>query len=261
MTLSVETGRDRREISRALARFMRQVSSEKRHTKRSAARLAIVEAIRTEVLAPGEYLPSETSLTEILGVSLGTVQAALRQLQQVGAIVRRRGDGTRVASTEPLTPNVWHFRFVSKDTGNALRILREKVWIDRIQETGDWSDYLGGEPDYVRIRRRVIMHDRTPAGAEMFVRADAVPGLENVHPRELDMVNIRPYIEELYGLASAGASHLVRSVTLDANTAAIFDLDEGMDVFEVRAKAHASDLTPVYFQRIFVSLEACELSF
>lgn len=109
-------------VADALAAAMKDASRGPQRTKRSAARLAIAAAIRDGVLQPGDYLPPELWLTGILGVSLGTVQAALRQLQQMGAIVRRRGDGTRVASGEPLGRDIWHFRFVAKDTGQPLRI-------------------------------------------------------------------------------------------------------------------------------------------
>jgi len=248
-------------VSTILAQLMREASADQRRTKRSAARLAIAEAIRNGTLAPGDYLPSETWLTQILGVSLGTVQAALRQLQQMGTIVRRRGDGTRVASTEPLGSEVWHFRFLDKDTGQPMRISNEHVWIDRIAEAGPWLDYLGASNDCVRIRRSLTMQDGTPVGAEMFINADHVRGLEDVDPRELNMVNIRPYLEENYNLAVVGATHLVQTRDIDVGSGKIFGLKSGETVFEIHAKAYTIDRAPIYFQRIFVSSDACNLSF
>ena len=85
-----------------LASKMRHYSAAVNVTKRSAARLAIASAISNGFLPEGCLIPTEKRLTIILGISLGTVQAALQQLQQSGIIIRRRGDGSRVASTEAL---------------------------------------------------------------------------------------------------------------------------------------------------------------
>lgn len=230
-------------------------------TKRTAARLAIVEAIQSGAFLPGDKLPSELKLTGILGVSLGTVQAALRQLQLVGTIVRRRGDGSRVAAREPFDRSVWHFRFVSKLDGNPLRITNERVQIELISGSGDWSDYLGDHTAFLRIRRWVSLIDGTPAGAEMFLDPDLVPGLQTMNPNELDMVNIRPYLEERYGIVTAGANHIAKTVRLDKETADLFGLEAGSDCFEIHAKAYSNDDLPVYFQRIFISTDVCALTF
>lgn len=247
------------EVAAALASAMRVASDSPQRTKRSAVRLAIAAAIRDGVLEPGDYLPPETWLTGILGVSLGTVQAALRQLQQMGTIVRRRGDGTRVASGEPLGRDTWHFRFVTKDTGQPLRITQERLWIDRVRTPGQWTEFLGGETDYVRIRRRVTLQDKTKVGAEMFLSAKAVPGLETMDPQELDMVNIRPFLEEQFGMAAANASHLVQTATLEDLSAKVFGLTPGLNVLEIHARAYTQEHAPVYFQRILVPAEKCSL--
>lgn len=244
-----------------LRKNMDAVSRQPGLTKRTAARLAIVEAIQAGVFRPGDKLPSEIKLTGILGVSLGTVQAALRQLQLVGSIVRRRGDGSRVAAREPFDRSVWHFRFVSKSEGKPLRITNEKVQIEVISGSGEWSDYLGELQSFIRIRRWVELIDGTPAGAEMFLDPDLVPGLQTMNPNELDMVNIRPYLEERFGLVTAGANHVAKTVRLDKGTADLFGLKAGSDCFEIHAKAYSSDDLPVYFQRIFISTDVCALTF
>ncbi len=244
-------------VAAALAAAMKEASLSPRRTKRSAARLAIAAAIRKGVLKPGDYVPPEIWLTEILGVSLGTVQAALRQLQQMGAIVRRRGDGTRVASGEPLGRDIWHFRFVDKRTGHPLRISKERLSIERVGDTGVWTEFLGGAPDYVRIRRQVTLQDGTLVGAEMFLSAKAVPGLEAVDPDELDMVNIRPYLEERFAMAAADASHMVQTGVVDKVCAEAFGLAHGQEVLEIHARAFTTAQKPVYFQRILVPSADC----
>lgn len=92
-------------------------------TKRSALRLALIGVIREGLLVADQRLPAETDLGAAVGLSLGTVQAALGQLQDMGVIVRRRCGGTRIAGVGPISPSVWHFRFRATTDGQAVRLL------------------------------------------------------------------------------------------------------------------------------------------
>jgi GntR family transcriptional regulator len=55
-------------------------------------------------LSPGSRLPNELELAEVMGVSRGTIRAALHLLQQQGLIWRRQGVGTFV-SEKPILEN------------------------------------------------------------------------------------------------------------------------------------------------------------
>lgn len=244
-----------------LATRMREMMGIPGRTKRSAVRLAIVAAIRDGLLKPGETLPSEKRLTTVLGVALGTVQAALRQLQLSDTIVRRRGDGSRVASIEPLSETTWHFRFRSKKDDQPLRFTQQDVQIDLIDERGEWSDYLENANRYIRIVRHMAMSDGSIVYAEMYLDADAAPGLDRIDPEELDMVNIRPFLDEMFGLSAIGTRHSVRTTRLTKQRSLEMKLTPGTVLFEIRAKAYAQQHEPAYFQRIYADSESCILDF
>ncbi|WNI15729.1 GntR family transcriptional regulator [Actinacidiphila sp. ITFR-21] len=53
-------------------------------------------AIRTKKLAPGEKLPSHKELTERYGFARATIQRALRDLEDEGLVVSRKGSGVYV---------------------------------------------------------------------------------------------------------------------------------------------------------------------
>ena len=248
-------------LKRFLAQQMRSHSGTRGRTKRSAARLALVAAIRDGKLRPGDMLPSEKALTAILGVSLGTVQAALRQLQQADAIIRRRGDGSRVASVEPLTDSIWHFRFISRSTGRPMRFVRQAVAVDCVSTHGPWNDFLGESGAFVRICRNMTMSAGVRIFAEMYLDAGIAPGLAAIDPEELEMVNIRPYLEEHYGLFAAGARHTITTTTLRRMAASQMGLEQGPRYFEIYAKAFTAERAPVYFQRIFARCSDCILDF
>jgi len=252
---------NRQTVATALAAHMAETSRSTPCTKRTAARLAIASVIRANLVKPGELLPSEKELTTILGVSLGTVQAALRQLQDVGTIVRRRGDGTRVGALEPHADSVWHFRFAAKDDGSPLRIIDQDVWINKISTPGIWSEYIGEDARYIRIRRLLTLHNGALVGAEMFLNFSVAPKIDQIDVTELQFTNIRPYLEETFGLITKGTTHTVKTVDLDAETASRFGLCAHAQHYEIHARAFAQNLSPIYFQRIYIATADCALIF
>lgn len=74
-----------------------------------AAATPVYEQIRAQVaglvavgaLAGGERLPASRDLARDLGVAVGTVQRAYRELEAAGVVVSRRRSGTVVAGRPP----------------------------------------------------------------------------------------------------------------------------------------------------------------
>ncbi len=232
---------------------MRDAMAQPKRTKRTAVRLALTAAIREAVLGPGDRLPPETELADMLGVSLGTVQAALRQLQQVGVITRRRGDGSKVASAVAEDSPIWHFRFARRHDGASVRLIDHTVLrIDTTTEQGVWTRFLGPRSSYIRIKRRFAEPDCQPIGAEMFLDPALAPGLSQLTASDLEMINIRAHLFEQFGIETIGAEHRVQTATADAATARTFGIAPGEAVFEIHAEAFSHDHRPTYFQRIYV---------
>lgn len=59
------------------------------------------EAIRSNRLAPGERLPSETELIEHFGVARMTVRQAVQELRSEGLVVSQHGRGVFIRPTPP----------------------------------------------------------------------------------------------------------------------------------------------------------------
>ena len=57
----------------------------------------LLDRIESGELSPGDRLPPERELSEMLSVNRMTVRRALRMLEGQGLLVRRRGDGTYVS--------------------------------------------------------------------------------------------------------------------------------------------------------------------
>jgi GntR family transcriptional regulator len=57
----------------------------------------LLDRIESGELTPGDRLPSERDLSQMLGVNRMTLRRSLQMLESQGLLVRRRGDGTYVA--------------------------------------------------------------------------------------------------------------------------------------------------------------------
>lgn len=239
-------------------RFRHEMTAAKA-TKRSALRLAFLWAIRQRAIQPGDRLPSEAELTKILGLSLGTVQSALGQLQDLGLLIRRRGDGTRLANAEPLGPNVWHFRFRHLATGLPMRIQELEVELMETTQEGPWCDFLGRGAAFTLIRRQIRADENLRIGAEMYLKADDVP-LSLLRAEELQATNIRMFLQKQLGLAFARPAHSARLGMLGPRQAALFGM-EPETVFEVSASVCTADGRPFYFQLIYVPAARVAIEF
>lgn len=249
------------DIKQALATEMQSATSTQTCTKRTAVRLVISNCIQNGALQPGDYLPSEKALAEILNVSLGTVQVALGQLQDVGLLHRRRGDGTRVSGSEPLAENIWHFRFLSRDSATPLRMVESKLEMCREAGAGFWSEFLEDEPFYYRITRKVRMQDGTRAAAQMYIPDSLSKGLAGIHVSELELVNIRPFLEARLGLKISARTSRVSVVTPDETEVRTLALTTAQPHYEINATAFTDKKLPAYHQRILVAVSDCDLEF
>jgi DNA-binding GntR family transcriptional regulator len=230
-------------------------------TKRSALRTAIVYAINSGDLVAGQRLPPETILAESLGVSVGTVQAALGQVQDLGLIERRRGDGTRVRQGHgEFGPGVWHFRMYNLATGEPARIIHQEIEITSTDTSGPWSDHLGVGKDYTAIRRSIELTGGLRIGAEMMLDADFVSA-RSISPGSLRLANLRTVLEEKLQVTTMRVSHLVRRERINSRTSALYRLDFDIDILVVEARTHLADNRPFYFQKIYAPADQVALEF
>ncbi|WP_300315531.1 FadR/GntR family transcriptional regulator [Halomonas sp.] len=76
---------------------------------RSSVALQLLERIKSALiqgeLQPGDYLPSETELTQSLGIGKSSVREAIKMLQAIGIVEVKRGQGTMIRR-EPGDPLV-----------------------------------------------------------------------------------------------------------------------------------------------------------
>ncbi len=260
-------------VERALAAFMNGTAEPPARTKRSAVRLAVTQAMRDGVLKDGDLLPPERRLAEIFGVSVGTVQAALQQLQQRGEIVRRSGYGSRVVLGDSFSSAVWHFRIIDRNSGRRLAVESERIRIDEVGSglaDGDaaadplgsvWREFLGKDDSYIRVRRALTMSNGAAVAGRMVLCARTAPGLLNIAPEELYAVNIRSFLQDEFGIATARASTEIHCADTEAVRGLFPGSAPAAPALELRARAVAHDDRPVYFQTIHIPSASCAFAF
>jgi GntR family transcriptional regulator len=121
--------------------------------------------IREGVYAPGERMPSESELSEELGVSRATVRTVLAKLASNGLILRKQGDGTYVnARVEKISAhlgNIWDFICLIESNGfsPSIQFISSEVRAATDEETR----MLSVEPgEQLLSLQRVFLADETP---------------------------------------------------------------------------------------------------
>ncbi|MFF2345633.1 GntR family transcriptional regulator [Pseudarthrobacter sp. NPDC058119] len=113
----------------------------------TARYLAIAEDLSSKIMDGhwklGAFLPSEPELAAAYSVSRETLRGALRQLEEVGLISRRKGQGTRVVRLKPA--HEFHTRLSSIEelAQYGRSAVRRIISIDRIAVGDGLADDLG----------------------------------------------------------------------------------------------------------------------
>ena len=141
----------------------------------------------------GAKIPTEDRLTEATGLSLGTVQKALKTLADDGLVVRRQGMGTFVASAgSPMNAPFYHCRFLDGD-GQLLPIFSKFARRHAATGKGEWAKHLAG-PDIVCLERVFSIGNEFSIYTHLYFDANRLPALATAPAAKLNGVNMKALI-------------------------------------------------------------------
>lgn len=209
----------------------------------------ISRRIESGALREGDRLPSESQLAAQFGVSLGTVQKALGELSHSGLITREHGRGTFVSGPRIGAADVSYLRFrdaAGRELPNFMHLLSVK----RLKRRGPWSDFLGRQPDYVRIERRISVGGQLDLHSEFWLRPAEFTRLKGTDRRMLEK-NLRVLLGQQLALPTLRIDQWVRFEPLPAAVAKALELTAASPGFVMEMRGYTLRDRPLFYHRVF----------
>jgi GntR family transcriptional regulator len=226
----------------AVTALSRELGTSLHHQLSCVLRSAIVSGR----YAPGDYLPGETTLTDMYGVSRATVRRALLTLESQQLVDRRAGKGTRVLGRRPAAiamPIEEHLRLIEKGARNTTVELLRYDHGPAPREAARALRLASGAPvlRIVRVRRRgglplrYITNYLDPPVGDQLARAD------------LGRITLVEALRQA-GRAVHRAEDEVGATLADPATADALGLHIGDPLLEIARVMFDRDGTPLAFQ-------------
>ena len=222
---------------------------------------AILELIQEGSLRPGDSLPTETAFTQGLPFSLGTIQKALRNLSELGAISRKTGTGTIIAERSEEIFDLWQFRFVSTDSDAVLPVYSKVTEIVKIHQKGPWSKFLGDEDHYVRITREIDVDHRFKLMNFFFLSDSQFGSIIDLGAAAFEGVHLHAVIRQTFGIATVRTNNRVVCAAFPDPICVRLDLPSAARGMICDILGFASADQPLFFQQVYVPAHADPMEF
>lgn len=144
-------------LKRPPAQSLSSMESFSNSIDRSSVALQLLERIKLALiqgeLKPGDYLPSETELTQSLGIGKSSVREAIKMLQAIGIVEVKRGQGTMIRRepgdplVDPMTFGMILARGMTRDVLDFRKMFEPAYTLQAMQNA--WPE------DHVRIQQAI----------------------------------------------------------------------------------------------------------
>ncbi len=221
---------------------------------------ALARMILEGALQPGLQLPSDKSLAEQVGVSLGTVQKALTNLQKRGLVTRAPRRGTVVADRAVSETDVFVFRFREADTGNLILPKVRTLSVEMDDRDGPWRQFLQTD-NIVRFERLLQIGVEPPVYSEVFIPAEHGRGLLGRPLADFAGFSVHRHIESCHGAPTLRSESKVRIGSFAPHPAAQLMRDEGSANLTWEVSSYTLGDRPASYQRIQIPPDHRPLEF
>jgi GntR family transcriptional regulator len=215
-------------------------------TKVSRITKAILVDIANGKLRAGDRVESERTLTRQFGVSLGTAQKALQELEHRGVVQREQGRGTFVKG-EDIAVDARYVRFKGRD-GNDLPIYLHVLRTRKASSSGPWSEFLGKHA--MRIERRIDVGGQFELISEFFLGAETFQDLVSTVDLSKDK-NLRELLAQRLALPTLRIDQFIRFEPLPPRIAKRLQLAPDQPGFVMELRGFTIDDRPLYYQHVF----------
>ena len=206
----------------------------------------LLERIRDGTYPAASRMPSESELSEELGVSRATVRTVLARLAVNGLIIRKQGDGTyvnaRVREVSAHSGNLWDL--VQLIESNGFKPSIQSLAIEKKPATEKEAIVLAVEPgDDLLFMRRLFLADGKP----VIVANNVTPfSLLREPMQKIDgTLHIRDILQ-LYCRQKIGfAITDIRSAVIEQETYGLLGGQAGRTILELQVAFYAKDNLPL----------------
>ena len=206
----------------------------------------LLERIRDGTYPAGSRMPSESELSEELGVSRATVRTVLAKLAVNGLIIRKQGDGTyvnaRVREVSAHSGNLWDL--VQLIESNGFKPSIQSLAIEKKPATEKEAIVLAVEPgDDLLFMRRLFLADGKP----VILANNVTPfSLLREPMQKIDgTLHIRDILQ-LYCRQKIGfAITDIRSAVIEQETYGLLGGQAGRTILELQVAFYAKDNLPL----------------
>ncbi|MCP4432023.1 MAG: GntR family transcriptional regulator [Gammaproteobacteria bacterium] len=239
-------------LSNKISNVFKQLSSAPGTPKYQQICATLLSMIESGELKPGDRVPTETSLTESLPVSLGTVQKALNTLTERGVLTRKQGSGTYVADKQISPDDIWHFRFIDDGNEHIMPLTTKVLDIKRSIEPGPWVHFLGQQKFYICIVREIRVNNAFSAVSRFFLSGQQFKELLTFKSDDLEDTLLRDIISTGFGRSTDQIREQVVAQTFPDDICNRLELPIQSVGLVCHIMAYSQRNKPLSFQQLYV---------
>lgn len=222
--------------------------------KYARLRAMLEAALADEFWEDEGKLPTEHELAAAAGMSLGTVQRALRELVHEGRLVRMPGRGTYVVKTKyHLGEPFVNARFLSDDGKSIVPIDALVVSRRHLAEQGPWTQALKPIKRTVfRVERLFDVNGEFNVLSRFYIDPARFPKFVQLNARDLRSTNLKRLLARMHRLPMITHHQTLRFLTLPAEVCLLLKCGVGTLGLLQSITASIERVDAVYYHELFI---------
>lgn len=220
----------------------------------------ILDNIKSGMLKPGDYLPSEEEMCNNLGLSRGTVRQAINNLAEKGYVFRERGKGTQI---KPPTLNhdlVGDFSFAKgiRKLGMipTTKVLEASIGVGKKGITDRLN--LNSKAKVFKLSRVRLADNEPWIYEDAYLSADKFPGIEKFDYESNLIIDV---LDTEYRTILTNINAYVEPIILDKKFAEILDVKEGISGLVMDRVLFAEESKPIVYSHACIRGDRCRYYF
>ncbi|WP_346900227.1 GntR family transcriptional regulator [uncultured Roseibium sp.] len=201
---------------------------------------------------PGDKLPSERELTEILPVGLATIQTAMGRLAQDGLLLRKRKAGSFVSEPAASGRELVYLPFIGEDGKTNLVVTDLELKIFETREQGKWSEFLGPKQKYVCVERLMSIGDEFLVFNRLFLGNSKFWKILDIPIAELRDITFRRMFKDRFGAPPMRMEREVSFLRLSPQLAEKLETNPGSPALLFQIRQHTLRDEALFFMESIV---------